>query len=207
MPRSDWRAPACSCIRSMKSSPSPTTISNRTADITSSCGHFRLSSNAGQTHEPWSAAATRCRTCRRLPRGSVGTASFFAEVRDRLEPVGSILPAVWSAAAIAADVGRACLPDLSVWSVLEAVSAGALVIGSRTLRCRNSILCDFFDADGIADAIVDVLANPGRCRALRDARRRTFTERFVPRRIWLPAWLALLDRRHAISRTVRRHRR
>ena len=53
--------------------------------------------------------------------------------------------------------------------MLEAMSAGALVIGSRTppveeviTHGRNGILCDFFDVDGFADAVVDALAHPDR---------------------------------------------
>jgi glycosyltransferase involved in cell wall biosynthesis len=64
--------------------------------------------------------------------------------------------------------------------MLEALSAGALVIGSRTppveeviTHGRNGILCDFFDVDGFADAVVDALAHPDRYRPLRNAGRRT----------------------------------
>jgi hypothetical protein len=102
----------------------------------------------------------------------------------------------------AADLGRD-VPGRGQTGDAWFACVGAAVLGLGGARLARG----WGDADGIADAIVDVLANPGRCRALRDARRRTFTERFVPRRIWLPAWLALLDRRHAISRTVRRHLR
>jgi glycosyltransferase involved in cell wall biosynthesis len=92
-------------------------------------------------------------------------------------------------------------PFVLSWSMLEAMSAGALVIGSRTAPVeevithgRNGILCDFFDVDGVADAVVDALANPGRYQALRQAGRRTIVERYDAASVCVPAWLTLLDR-------------
>jgi glycosyltransferase involved in cell wall biosynthesis len=99
-------------------------------------------------------------------------------------------------------------PFVLSWSMLEAMSAGALVIGSRTppveeiiTHGRNGILCDFFDPNGIADAVVDALAHPARYQPLRDAGRRTIVERFDLQRVCLPAWLALLDRCYATARS------
>ena len=90
-------------------------------------------------------------------------------------------------------------PFVLSWSMLDAMSAGALVVGSRTPPVeeviedgRNGVLRDFFDADGIADAVVDALANPSRYRAVREAARRTVVERYDLRRVCLPAWLRLL---------------
>jgi glycosyltransferase involved in cell wall biosynthesis len=91
--------------------------------------------------------------------------------------------------------------------MLEAMAAGALVIGSKTRPVEevishgyNGILCDFFDIGGIADAVVDALAHPDHYQSLRAAGRRTIVERFDLRRVCLPAWLALLDRHYAGSR-------
>ena len=71
-------------------------------------------------------------------------------------------------------------PFVLSWSMLEALSAGCLVIGSKTapveevLRHReNGLLVDFFDTGGIADAVVDALAHPEAYRALRERARRT----------------------------------
>jgi glycosyltransferase involved in cell wall biosynthesis len=80
---------------------------------------------------------------------------------------------------------------------------GALVIGSRIPPVeeviehgRNGILCDFFDAGGIADAVVDALANPERYSSLRQSGRQTIVQRFDLRRVSLPRWLSLLNRLH-----------
>jgi glycosyltransferase involved in cell wall biosynthesis len=90
-------------------------------------------------------------------------------------------------------------PFVLSWSMLDAMSAGTLVIGSRTPPVeeviehrRNGILCDFFDIRGIADAVVDALANPGGYRAIRQEGRATIERRFDLRRVCLPRWLNLI---------------
>ena len=90
-------------------------------------------------------------------------------------------------------------PFVLSWSMLDAMSAGTLVIGSRTPPVeevvedgQNGILCDFFDVNGFADAVVDVLAHPDRYRAMREAARRTVVDRYDLRRVCLPAWLRLV---------------
>ncbi len=154
------------------------------------------------------------------PAGKSWKGIFLDEVRDRLDMgrvhfVGRVPHrALLSLLQVSAAHVYLTYPFVLSWSMLEAMSAGALVIGSRTpsveeviAHGHNGILCDFFDADGIADAVVDALAHPARYQPLRDAGRRTIVERLDLRRICLPAWLALLDRSYATSQTVRRHRR
>ncbi len=65
-------------------------------------------------------------------------------------------------------------PFVLSWSMLEAMSAGCLVVGSKTppveevLRHQeNGLLVDFFDLDRIADTVVNALADPGAYRAMR----------------------------------------
>jgi len=92
-------------------------------------------------------------------------------------------------------------PFVLSWSMLEAMSAGALIVGSRTGPVeeviedgRNGVLRDFFDVAGIAEAAIEALAEPARFAALRQAARRTVKERFDLRSICLPRWLTLIDR-------------
>lgn len=92
-------------------------------------------------------------------------------------------------------------PFVLSWSMLEAMSAGALVIGSRTGPVqeviedgRNGVLRDFFDVAGIAEAVIEALAEPARFRAMRQAARQTVAERYDLKRVCLPAWLKLIDR-------------
>lgn len=140
------------------------------------------------------------------PEGSSWKDIFFNEVRDRLDtgrvhfvgrvPHGALVELLQVSAAHV----YLTYPFVLSWSMLEAMAAGALVIGSKTAPVeevishgQNGILCDFFDIKDIADAVVDALAHPDRYRPLRAAGRQTIVERFDLRRVCLPAWLALLQ--------------
>jgi len=83
------------------------------------------------------------------------------------------------------------------WSLLEAMSAGCLVIASRTPPVEevisdgmNGRLVDFFDGDGLADRIITALADGD--DSLRAAARQTVIERYDLRSVCLPAYLDLL---------------
>jgi glycosyltransferase involved in cell wall biosynthesis len=85
--------------------------------------------------------------------------------------------------------------------MLEAMSAGALVIGSRTGPVeeviedgRNGVLRDFFDVAGIAGAVIEALAEPARFAAIRSAARQAVIDRYDLKRKCLPVWLQLIDR-------------
>ena len=86
-------------------------------------------------------------------------------------------------------------PFVLSWSLLEAMSAGCLVVGSRTPPVEeviqdghNGLLADFFS---IAERIDYALS--ARFQELRDEARRTVVERFDLKRICLPAQLALVQ--------------
>jgi glycosyltransferase involved in cell wall biosynthesis len=93
-------------------------------------------------------------------------------------------------------------PFVLSWSMLEAMSAGALVIGSRTAPVeeviehgRNGWLVDFFDRDGLARAMCEALeAPPGAHDALRRNARDTIVSRYDLERICLPRQMALVER-------------
>ncbi|MEN9315184.1 MAG: hypothetical protein RIS35_1577 [Pseudomonadota bacterium] len=92
-------------------------------------------------------------------------------------------------------------PFVLSWSTLEAMSLGALVIGSRTPPVEevirdgeNGLMVDFFDRNGIADAVDRVFEHPDRMQALRDAARRTAVERYDLKRICLPRQLEIIER-------------
>jgi glycosyltransferase involved in cell wall biosynthesis len=92
-------------------------------------------------------------------------------------------------------------PFVLSWSMLEAMSAGALVIGSRTgpveeaiADGENGLLVDFFDPGALADRVAEVLAAPERFDPLRSAARRTVVDRYALR--------DCLPRQMAIARAV-----
>lgn len=92
------------------------------------------------------------------------------------------------------------VPFVLSWSMLEAMSAGCLVIGSDTPPVRealrhgeNGLLVDFFDADALAETVSKVLAHPDDYTPLREAARRAITARYDLREICLPRHMALVD--------------
>jgi glycosyltransferase involved in cell wall biosynthesis len=90
-------------------------------------------------------------------------------------------------------------PFVLSWSLLEAMAAGCLVIGSATppvlevLRHReNGLTVDFFGIAAICDRVEEVLDHTDRMQGLRDAARATMIERFDTRTVTLPGWDKLL---------------
>ena len=78
------------------------------------------------------------------------------------------------------------VPFVLSWSMLEAMAAGCLVIGSRTppveeviRHGRNGLLVDFSSASEVADAVDRVLDHPDRMAALRRAARETILQNYA----------------------------
>jgi len=91
-------------------------------------------------------------------------------------------------------------PFVLSWSMLEAMSAGALVIGSRTppvqeaiTHGRNGLLVDFFDVAGWSEAIVDALARPEHYMGIRAAARETAIQRYDLNSVCLPQMISFLE--------------
>jgi glycosyltransferase involved in cell wall biosynthesis len=98
-------------------------------------------------------------------------------------------------------------PFILSWSMLEAMSLGCLVVGSRTAPVEevirhgeNGLLADFFSPDEVADGVVRALENHADCRRMRQAARRTVVERYDLERVCLPMQLALIEEAIAIAR-------
>ena len=90
-------------------------------------------------------------------------------------------------------------PFVLSWSMLEAMSAGALVIGSRTAPVEeviedevNGLLVDFFDRAGLSGRMTQALAHPARFTGLRHAARQTVVNRFDLQDLCLPRWVGLV---------------
>lgn len=77
------------------------------------------------------------------------------------------------------------VPFVLSWSMMNAMSCGAVVIASSTAPVRemithgqNGLLCDFFDPRAFAETILQVLADPAAHRPLGDAAERLIEEKY-----------------------------
>jgi glycosyltransferase involved in cell wall biosynthesis len=93
-------------------------------------------------------------------------------------------------------------PFVLSWSMLEAMAAECLVVGSRTAPVEevirdgeNGVLVDFFSPGEIAGQVIEALAEPDRFAALRKQARQTIIEGYDLKRVCLPRQLALLAER------------
>ena len=93
-------------------------------------------------------------------------------------------------------------PFVLSWSLLEAMAAGCLVVSSRTAPVQevmrdggNGFLVDFFDLDGLASRVVEVLSLEDSVAVkIKAAARQTVLDRYDLNTVCLPAYLALLRR-------------
>lgn len=100
-------------------------------------------------------------------------------------------------------------PFVLSWSILEAMSAGCLVIGSKTppveeviQHGHNGLLVDFFSLGQIAEAVDQALDHPDRMQAVRAQARQTILDRFDWRTRCLPRQHALIGSLIAGQRPV-----
>lgn len=91
-------------------------------------------------------------------------------------------------------------PFVLSWSMLEAMSAGALVLGSRTPPVaevirdgENGRLVDFFDIAGWSRALTEALADPDAAAALRTAARQTIMDGYDLKRHCLPRLIDFVE--------------
>jgi glycosyltransferase involved in cell wall biosynthesis len=91
-------------------------------------------------------------------------------------------------------------PFVLSWSMMEAMAAGCLVIGSRTAPVqevitdgKNGLLVDFFSPGGLVEAAEQVCNDPTRMQNIRDEARRTILERYDLRAVCLPRQRELIE--------------
>ncbi len=90
-------------------------------------------------------------------------------------------------------------PFVLSWSMMEAMSAGCLVIGSATPPVEelikdgeNGLLVPFHSPQVLSDRTIDALANPQRYELLRKAARQTIIDHYDFETVALPAYKRLL---------------
>jgi glycosyltransferase involved in cell wall biosynthesis len=91
-------------------------------------------------------------------------------------------------------------PFVLSWSMLEAMSAGCLVVGSRTPPVEeviqhggNGLLVDFFSPDEVAGRVIEALEDRRAHDSIRQNARETIIEQFDLRTVCLPAHLRLMS--------------
>jgi glycosyltransferase involved in cell wall biosynthesis len=92
------------------------------------------------------------------------------------------------------------VPFVLSWSMMDAMSCGAVVLGSDTAPVRemirdgeNGLLADFFDADALAAKAIEVLKDPDAARPLGRAAEQMIRERYSLEAV-LPKMLELYER-------------
>jgi glycosyltransferase involved in cell wall biosynthesis len=105
-------------------------------------------------------------------------------------------------------------PFVLSWSLLEAMAAGCVVIGSRTPPVEEAMtdgetgyLVDFFDLESLAGRICTALEKREETAHIRAAARRVVVEQYDLNTVCLPAHLALIGRLAGPSAAPRRRTR
>ena len=96
--------------------------------------------------------------------------------------------------------GHISYPFVLSWSMLEAMSAGALVVGSNTPPVaevirdgENGRLVEFFDVKAWSNVLIDSLARPDDMLAMRRAGRQAVIEHYDLKRHCLPRQISFVE--------------
>ncbi|MFB6275451.1 MAG: glycosyltransferase family 4 protein [Halothece sp.] len=143
---------------------------------------------------------------RRPPEGETYRQKYLAEVedqidRDRVHFLGKVPYQLYlSVLQISSAHIYLTYPFVLSWSMLEAMAAGCLVIGSATPPVKevlrhneNGLLVEFFQTKEIVDAIDQVFADPERMQWLRENARKTVVENFDLESVCLPQHIQLIE--------------
>ncbi|WP_245258649.1 glycosyltransferase [Methylopila sp. M107] len=144
---------------------------------------------------------------RKAPQGKSWRTIFLDEVRDRLDMSRvHFLGQVPRADFVTLLQVSSChvyltYPFVLSWSLLEAMAAGCLIVGSDTPPVREVIddgvegrLVDFFDVAGLSELVVDTLARRADFGAMRAAARARVLANYDLRSVCLPRQMAFYDR-------------
>jgi glycosyltransferase involved in cell wall biosynthesis len=138
------------------------------------------------------------------PRGMTWKSKFLGEVADRIDTTRVHFTGTLSyrdylrALQVSSAHVYLTYPFVLSWSLIEALSAGCVVIGSDTAPVRevidgeNGVLVPFFDTNQLADSVIEALAYPRRFHAMRTQARRTALHNFDLERICLPKMMSFI---------------
>jgi glycosyltransferase involved in cell wall biosynthesis len=142
------------------------------------------------------------------PKGQKGwKETILSEVRDKLDLgrvhfIGKVpYPTFTALMQVSRAHAYLTYPFVLSWSMLEAMAAGAMIVGSRTAPVQevlqdgvNGRLVDFFDVPGWQVALIDALANPAAYLHLRRAARETILARYDLKGHCLPRMVQFVER-------------
>ena len=141
-----------------------------------------------------------------LPEGQSYREKYLSEVKEALDMsrvhfVGAVpYPVFLNLLQISAAHVYLTYPFVLSWSMLEAMSAGCIVIGSSTAPVKevirdgeNGILVDFLSPTEIASAVIEVLAHSHTHAPLRQAARQTAVTRYDLKHVCLPRHISLIN--------------
>ena len=130
---------------------------------------------------------------------------YLDEVKDGLDMsrvhfVGAIPHAVFlQLLQVSAAHVYLTYPFVLSWSMLEAMAAECLIVGSATSPVQevirdgeNGVLVDFFSPEAISSAVIDALARPDLHRPMRRAARQTIVGDYDLTRVCLPRHMELI---------------
>jgi glycosyltransferase involved in cell wall biosynthesis len=90
-------------------------------------------------------------------------------------------------------------PFVLSWSLMEAMSCGCLIVGSRTAPVEeviehgcNGLLTDFFDHEALAKMIADTLEHRAELSKLKEAARTTIINRYDLKSVCLPTQIKFI---------------
>lgn len=140
------------------------------------------------------------------PGGGSWRARLLAEVGDRLDParvhfLGNVPYATFVGLMQVARVHcYLTVPFVLSWSALEAMAAGALLVGSRTAPVaevvtegETGLLVDFPDPAALADTLIRALADPEATAPLRAAARARMVRDYDLTRVCLPRLVEFVE--------------
>jgi len=140
------------------------------------------------------------------PNGQKWKDIFLGEVKDRVDLsrvhfLGKVpYPDFVSLLQVSRAHAYLTYPFVLSWSMLEAMSAGCLVVGSRTAPVEelisdgmNGLLVDFFDIEGWSARLTEVLAEPEKFAHLRTAARQTITSGYDLQTVCLPRMVDFVE--------------
>lgn len=91
-------------------------------------------------------------------------------------------------------------PFVLSWSMLESMSLGGLVIGSKTppveeviKHNKNGLLVDFFDYKAISSKVIDILNNPSSYSKIRKEARKTVVENYDLYKNSIPKQMEIIE--------------